>query len=52
MSIDGDKTCIAGLSCGCLQEERAEITECVRNTIRWELRDIWNLSPFSLNYDC
>lgn len=50
VSIDGDKTCIADLSCGCLQDERVKkkITACFKDTGRWELRNMWNLSPFLL----
>ncbi len=46
VSIDGDKTCIAGLSCGCLLEERVKITQYFRNTGRWELRVNVELYPF------
>lgn len=52
VSIHGDKIYIAGLSCGCLQEERVKITECCRDTGRWELRDNVEPYPFLLYYSC
>lgn len=50
VSIDGDKTCITRLSCGCLQEEKVENHRIFRDTGRWELRAILKWSTFLLYY--